>query len=125
MDLRRSNFTSASAKKANFMNSNLQGAYFMKSVSGEARVKLGHWGGHCHWGHWRGVACRMCMPPGASCSSSTSRSLLSGQSVVPAGNRLFMHVVNHGPVPLICPGTTTRWCTRPTLRTQTSGEGGG
>ncbi|KAJ9506200.1 hypothetical protein QJQ45_014795 [Haematococcus lacustris] len=31
-DLRRSNFTSASAKRANFSNSNLQGAYFMKAV---------------------------------------------------------------------------------------------
>uniref|UniRef100_A0A7S0RK82 Thylakoid lumenal protein n=1 Tax=Chlamydomonas leiostraca TaxID=1034604 RepID=A0A7S0RK82_9CHLO len=31
-DLRRSNFTAASAKKANFAHSNLQGAYFIKAV---------------------------------------------------------------------------------------------
>lgn len=35
-DLRRSNFTSASCKRTNFSNSNMQGAYFMKAVSGMA-----------------------------------------------------------------------------------------
>eukprot|EP00967_Tisochrysis_lutea_P117828 scaffold190872_cov21-Tisochrysis_lutea.AAC.1 len=34
-DLRRSNFTSASAKKANFSNSNFSGAYFIKAVLAE------------------------------------------------------------------------------------------
>ncbi|WIA37298.1 hypothetical protein OEZ86_014236 [Tetradesmus obliquus] len=33
IDLRRSNFTSADCRKANFKNSNLQGAYFMKAVA--------------------------------------------------------------------------------------------
>jgi uncharacterized protein YjbI with pentapeptide repeats len=32
-DLRRSNFTSADCRKANFKGSNLQGAYFMKAVT--------------------------------------------------------------------------------------------
>jgi uncharacterized protein YjbI with pentapeptide repeats len=31
-DLRRSNFTSASLKRAKFVNSNLQGAYLIKAV---------------------------------------------------------------------------------------------